>query len=103
MIDHVDSLLPKPADLQPTRTRGQSRVSRYTQETGIDLTYGEKTWRPVQSVIDLVQNHLDANTTIYEKRLLEAAGWLGDYDPTNNLQLHAIALVSRMKYSDNQN
>ncbi len=36
----------------------ESRVFRFVQETGVDIKYGEKTWRPVQSVIDLIQNHL---------------------------------------------
>ncbi len=52
----------------------KSRISPVRVETGVDIAYGEKSWRPVQSVIDLVQNHLDASEGVYERNLLETVG-----------------------------
>lgn len=80
-----------------TNMEKDSRVGRYVQETGVDVRYGEKTWRPVQSVIDLVQNHLDANTTVYEKRLLGLVG-IYEYDPENKDQQKAVSLLDGIKY-----
>lgn len=83
---------------QPVEVGKQSKVSRLVQETGIDIKYGEKTWRPIQSVIDLVQNHLDANTTVYEKRILNLCG-IKDYDPSSNDQQEVVVLLNKIKYA----
>lgn len=78
--------------------RSGSRVSSVVRETGIDIKYGENTWRPVQSVIDLAQNHLDASTTVYEKRLLGLVGNT-QYEPTNKAQQEVVFLLKKIKYS----
>jgi hypothetical protein len=78
----------------------ESRISHYTQETGVDIMYGKKTWRPVQSVIDLVQNHLDANTTVYEKELLLLTG-ITEYKPSSTKQQEVISMLNKIKYATN--
>ncbi len=50
------------------------RVSRFEHRPKIDIQYGEKTWRPVQSVIDVIQNHLDAETIKRDKKILGLNG-----------------------------
>lgn len=69
-----------------------------TRDTGIAPEYGEKTWRPVQSVIDIVQNHLDANTTVYEKKLLRTLG-ITEYKPADEQQQRTISALNLLKYA----
>jgi hypothetical protein len=81
--------------------RRPQQISHFTRKTDISSEYGERTWRPVQSIIDLVQNHLDANTTTYEKKLLKLVG-KQDYDPSNKDQQQTISLMNTIKYSQDQ-
>lgn len=76
----------------------KSTTSRYKTETGMAVEYTDKTWRPVQTVIDIVQNHLDANTTIYEKKLLETVG-VTEYRPADIQQQQTVSLLNVVKYS----
>lgn len=52
-----------------TRTYGQlpegSQVNRTELNTYTRVEYGEKTWSTGQSVRDILQNHLDANTQVF--------------------------------------
>ncbi len=80
---------------------GQDQVLKtrpITRDTGIAPEYGEKTWRPVQSVVDIVQNHLDANTTVYEKKLLNTLG-ITEYKPADEQQQRTISLLNSLKYA----
>jgi hypothetical protein len=65
----------------------------FTENPGIDLTYGQKTWLPTQSAIDIIQNHLDANTTVHEKQQLRLLG-ISDYKPNSKEQQKIISLLS---------
>lgn len=76
----------------------KTKGGKYTQEAGIDITYGEKTWRPVQTVIDLIQNHMDAHTTIYEKSLLKTLG-IKKYNSKDPSQQTMVALLNTIKYA----
>ena len=90
---------PAPGDIvqQPQR-KPTSRIKRYTRETGIDVKYGERTWRPAQTVVDLVQNHLDANTSSYEKEMLRLVG-VTSYDPGSQQQQEVLLMLSTIKSS----
>lgn len=74
------------------------KINRLTQETGINPNYGERTWRPTQSVVDLVQNHLDANTTIYERAVLKLVT-SEPYNPKDPKQQELVAALSGLKYA----
>ena len=79
----------------------KSRTSSFAEDPGIDVSYGQKTWAPRQSVVDVIQNHLDANTTEYEKRLLRIAG-INSYDPESKDQQELLALLERTKRGEGQ-
>lgn len=73
-----------------------AKASPYSFRTDIDAKYGEKTWRPVQSVIDLVQNHMDA-TTVYEMKLLNAIG-IKEYRSEEAIQQIYLSYLNDIKY-----
>ncbi len=80
---------PKDSDRTPPQTSSslpiyqpRSPISSIEHSTGIDLNYGEKTWRPSQSIVDILQNHLDANTTSYGMARLELID-ATEFDPSH--------------------
>ena len=46
-MESSEGIIPSTNGGKPMEREGQSRVTRYVQETGVDIKYGEKTWRPV--------------------------------------------------------
>lgn len=80
---------------------GKSSTSSFTEDPGIDITYGEKTWVPRQSILDVVQNHLDANITDYEKKLLRAVGILS-YTPNSQVQQELLTLLEHVRRGEIQ-
>lgn len=61
----------------PTRTFGGilpegSNVQRLHADTKTHVEYGEKTWTTGQTVRDILQNHLDANTQVFFDRLVSS-------------------------------
>jgi hypothetical protein len=79
----------------------KGHTSSFAEDPGIDVSYGQKTWAPRQSVVDVIQNHLDANTTEYEKRLLKIAG-VHSYDPESKEQQELLILLERTKRGEGQ-
>lgn len=82
-----------------TLTRKESSMERgptasFIHQSDLAPEYGIKTWRPVQSVIDIIQNHLDANTARYEKELLALCG---EFDPADPHIQEAFILLNRIK------
>lgn len=49
-----------------------STVQRLHSDTRTHVEYGEKTWTTAQTVRDILQNHLDANTNSFFDKLLSA-------------------------------
>src|SRR3989338_426505 len=68
--------LPTPPP-EKTRTFGGilpegSNVQRLHADTKTHVEYGEKTWTTCQTVRDILQNHLDANTQVFFDRLVSS-------------------------------
>ncbi len=76
----------------------EKRTSRFSHKSGIDEDIGKETWRQSQSVVDLIQNHLDASTTVYERALLGALGNI-PYQPDNRDQQLILKHADRIKHS----
>lgn len=47
-----------------------SKVKRFHEDTRTNKEHGEKTWTTAQTVRDLFQNHLDANTDLFFNKLV---------------------------------
>ncbi|GDX62278.1 hypothetical protein LBMAG33_5880 [Candidatus Levyibacteriota bacterium] len=65
----------KPDSLRKSRTFGRilpegSRVERLYDDTRTHVEHGEKSWTTGQTVRDILQNHLDANTQQFFDRLV---------------------------------
>lgn len=50
---------------------GSYRARPISHESGSSIEYGEKTWTTAQTVRDLMQNHLDAETERYYAKVAE--------------------------------
>ena len=55
------------------QTRGANenalKARRLVHEANTNIEYGEKTWTTGQTVRDLMQNHLDAETDVYYRSI----------------------------------
>ena len=53
---------------------GEPPIHRWTEKSDMVRGYAKESWRPSQSVIDLIQNHLDAQEAFWEREFLQAIG-----------------------------
>src|SRR3989344_9466951 len=65
--------LEQPPSTESWKQRGGSeksyRARRISHEANTSIEYGEKTWTTAQTVRDLMQNHLDAETERYYQQI----------------------------------
>ena len=54
-----------------SESEGEYDVRRLSHESNTSIEYGEKTWTTAQTVRDLMQNHLDAETEKYYQQIAE--------------------------------
>ncbi len=78
------------------REKVRSRIERKIIEPPMSKDYAERQWRPEQSVIDIIQNHLDATQIRGEKLFLKLAGIEEKYDPANGRQQKIFFLMDRL-------
>ncbi len=77
----------------PLHTHRPVEIQHIEHSTNIDTSYGEKTWHPSQSIVDLLQNHLDANTSAFEKSRLKLVG-ISEYKPDQQAILESMSLFA---------
>lgn len=65
-------------------------------ETPLTPEFAEKTWRPIQSVIDILQNHLDAQQISRERKFLNILGVKEEYNPGSIRQEAMYFLMERI-------
>ena len=86
--------LEQPPSTESWKQRGGSeksyRARRITHEANTSIEYGEKTWTTAQTVRDLMQNHLDAETERYYQQvgatLFGEDGLKRYFDPQSNAE-----------------